>query len=859
MVTDQDSIDPPDNMAADYSFTFTTVGPLVRIHEIQGAGHGSPLVGQNVSNIPGVVTAKRSNGFYMQDPNPDADPATSEGIFVFTSAAPSSVSVGDAVTVNGRVSEFRPGGLSSSNLTTTEIVSPTITVGSHGNPLPPATVIGNGGRIPPSQTIEDDATGDVETSGVFDPASDGLDFWESLEGMRVQLNNPVAVGPTNRFGETPVVGDDGANASIRTTRGGLVIRATDFNPERIVLDDQIVPNLPRVNVGDHYVGAVRGVLDYNFGNFMIELTEVPAVVHDGVTPEITSAAGANEIAIATFNVQNLDPTDPQSKFDRLAGLIVSNLRSPDVISLEEVQDNSGPADDGTVAANLTMSRLIAAIQAAGGPAYDYRQIDPVNDQDGGEPGGNIRGVFLFRTDRGLAFIDRPGGGPTLPTTVVNTSTGPQLSASPGRIDPTNSAWTTSRKPLAGEFTFNGHHLFVIANHFNSKGGDQPLMGRFQPPTHPSETQRLQQAQIVRDFVEEILAADPNANVVVDGDLNDFEFSSTVSVLKTLLVDLIDTLPQSERYTFVFEGNSQTLDHILLSDALFNRPLGFDIVHVNSEFFDQASDHDPSVARITLNDPPTASAGGPYGVDEGGSIQVSASGADPEGGPLTYAWDLDGDGTFETPGAAATFSAASLDGPGTRTVTARVTDAGGLTATDSATISIRNVPPTATFHAPGSVAAGFGFMLSLTDPSDPSAADTAAGFSFAFDCGTGFGTFGSSSSISCLTTDAGDRLVAAKIKDKDGGISEYRASVHVVVTFDSLCALTRSYARNPSVADALCAKLDAAGTAPNDNARDGVLNAFRNQVDGQTGTEPGKSFVLDQAAILNRLSLRLQGL
>src|SRR5204862_3423888 len=196
----------------------------------------------------------------------------------------------------------------------------------------------------------------------------------------------------------------------------------------------------------------------------------------------------------------------------------------------------------------------------------------------------------------------------------------------GRIDAHNAAFNTSRKPLAGEFLFNGHHLFVVANHFNSKGGDYPLEGHLQPPTRISEVQRHQQAQIVHDFVASILADDPNANVVVDGDLNDFEWSDTVSILKSgVLHDLMDTLPENERYSYVFEGNSQTLDHILTDDALFARPLTYDVVHVNSEFAAQASDHDPSVVKITLNDPPTADAGGPYSVAEGSSITLNASG------------------------------------------------------------------------------------------------------------------------------------------------------------------------------------------------------------------------------------------
>ena len=104
------------------------------------------------------------------------------------------------------------------------------------------TVVGAGGRVPPTTVIEDDASGDVETSGVFDPAQDGIDFYESLEAMLVQVNDGVAVGPTNGFGEIPVLADNGAGAGVRTGRGGIVIRAADFNPERIILDDVIAPD-----------------------------------------------------------------------------------------------------------------------------------------------------------------------------------------------------------------------------------------------------------------------------------------------------------------------------------------------------------------------------------------------------------------------------------------------------------------------------------------------------------------------------------------------------------------------------------------------------------------------------------------
>jgi predicted extracellular nuclease len=576
------------------------------IRDIQGAAHRSPLVGTNVTGVEGIVTAKRTGvsprGFYMQDPVPDGDSATSEGIFVFTSTAPT-VNAGDRVRVSGRVIEFRG---ANANLSLTQIGSATgvplvVTVRSTGNPVPPPLII----PAPPLEVIEDDATGNVETSGIFDPAFDGIDFYESLEGMRVQVEDAVAVGPRNRFGEIAVVGEEW-NAGLRTPRGGIVVRPTDFNPERVIVDDENfrpAASTPDANVGDHFADPLVGVMDYSFGNFKLQLTSMPTVVPSGTGQEVTARPRDQELAVATFNVLNLDPGDT-AQLAALGQEIVSNLRSPDLIALQEVQDNNGEVDDGTTDASLTYAALIAAIEAAGGPTYEFRQINPQNNQDGGAPGGNIRVGFLFHTERGLSFVDRPGGDATTPTRVIDHPAGPQLSLSPGRVDPQNDAWFIpegTRKPLAGEFSFRGKKLFVIANHLKSKTQDDPLFGRFQPPVRVTDVQRGEQAQIVNDFVDSILAVDPRANVMVLGDLNDFNFSDALATLKGgVLANLTDTLPESERYTFIFDGNSQALDHILVSHHIAERfPLKYDIVHMNSEFAVQASDHDPGIARINL--------------------------------------------------------------------------------------------------------------------------------------------------------------------------------------------------------------------------------------------------------------------
>jgi uncharacterized protein len=491
--------------------------------------------------------------------------------------------------------------------------------------VPAPTILGLGGRMPPTENIDDDNAGNVETGGTFDPAGDAIDFYESLEGMMLRVDNAAVVGATRSFGEITLLPNGGTWATgLRTPRGGILLGGyLDPNPERITVDDEILRDLapaprpakamPDMNVGDVLTSSVTGPLDYTFSNYKIQATSTPVFVSGAIPRETTAAPIDQEIAVATFNVENLAGTDPQAKYDHLASLIVSNLQAPDIIGIEEVQDNDGVAggtNSPVVDASVSWSRLLQAIQAAGGPLYEYRQIDPVAHQDGGAPGGNIRVGFLFRTDRGVSFVDRPGGGPTVETTVVDTPFGPRLSASPGRLGTESDAFSETRKSLVAEFRAHGKKLFVVVNHFSSKGDDQPLFGPAQPPTRFSEIARHGQAAVVHDFVADLLALDGGANVVVLGDINDFEFSETVNILEGggVLHTLVKDLPPAERYSYVFEGNSQVLDQILIGPNLRdNFPYVYDVVHVNSEFADaiQASDHEPAVARIDFRGRPTA--------------------------------------------------------------------------------------------------------------------------------------------------------------------------------------------------------------------------------------------------------------
>ncbi|MEW2434912.1 endonuclease/exonuclease/phosphatase family protein [Streptomyces caniferus] len=573
-----------------------------RIHDIQGSTRISPLAGQQVSEVPGTVTAIRSfgsaRGFWVQDPQPDKNPATSEAVFVFTGKETPKVAVGDALTFSGTVSEYYPGGKDAGLQSVTEITGATWTVNSSGAPVPAAFKL-NPSSVP--NRYAPAAGGKSIESLKLRPTSYALDRYESLEGMRVSVSRAPVVGPTNSYHELWVTAEPRHQ---RTARGGTLYRSyADPNGGRIKVASLIPFSqqpFPVADVGQTLAGTTAGPLDYdNFGGYTLQATELGKATGASPAPETTRKQKSDELAVATYNVENLSPATPQAKFDRLAKALVQNLSSPDVVALEEVQDDSGPKDNGVVTAGETLKKLTDAIKAGGGPAYEWRQIDPANDQDGGQPGGNIRTAFLFNPDR-ASFTDIKGGDATTPVKVVDDHGKATLSASPGRIAPADEAWKTSRKPLVGQFSAKsrpGSRVFVIANHFNSKGGDQGLDSRFQPPARTSETQRTAQARLVNTFVKDLLAKDPKAGVVVAGDLNDYEFSPALKNLTAggVLTDQVRRLPAAERYGYVYNGNSQVLDHMLTSRPLTRAD--YDIVHLNAEYADQASDHDPQVLRI----------------------------------------------------------------------------------------------------------------------------------------------------------------------------------------------------------------------------------------------------------------------
>ncbi|MHA2855711.1 5'-nucleotidase C-terminal domain-containing protein [Paenibacillus lautus] len=577
-----------------------------RIADIQGEDHASPYNGQTVTDIEGVVTQYGytfSNGsikgFYIQDPKPDSNPNTSDAIFVY-STDPNRPQIGDLVSVAGKVAEYNEG--SSSNLTSTQIEMQSFKKLDQAQQLPEPVTLGKGGRPIPAAIIDNDGM------TTFDPEEDAIDFYESLEGMLVRLPQPTIISPywtsSGTYNIATRVENDAAD--VITPAGGLVLKENgNFNPQRLL----IAYGNPgqEVSTGDTFADDVIGVIGYNGGNFKVipAKDSLPAIHSSSFKQEVSTIdVNAEQLRVATYNIENFYPGVSSAKINKLAESIVNNIKSPDIIGLVEVQDNNGEQNNGTTAADQSYQTLINAIKAAGGPTYSFTDIEPVNNNDGGAPGANIRVGFLYNADR-VQLTDSVQGKKGSPTeSVAYDAATDQLTLNPGRIDPQNAAFNTSRKPLAAQFEFQGEKVIVIANHFNSKSGDQGPFGNTQPPVLSSETQRHQIAAVVNGFVKDVVSANPDANVVVLGDLNDFQFTETTNILKGNELDnLIETLPLKEQYTYTYDGNSQVLDHILVSKNL-TRSTQVDIVHLNADFpasKGRVSDHDPVVAQIDLKE------------------------------------------------------------------------------------------------------------------------------------------------------------------------------------------------------------------------------------------------------------------
>ncbi len=551
------------------------------IMEIQGSGDISPLVNQSVTTT-GIVTASfqekptAATGFYLQDPQGDGNPATSDGIFVFEGKDhPVLVKPGDRVTVTGVVMEFR--GM-------TEIAvkaSPmTVQVVGRGEPVPAPVLL-----APPANE------------------TDAARYYEAREGMLVGVpDNVPVVGPTTRFNEfvVNIAGDAGRifQRDVPATTGALLAVGDQGGIVRAA------------NVGDRSGGMV-GPLSFAFGVFRVDPVS-PYIVTRGA--DTSSAVGfvldPNQWTLGSFNVENffdatLGPGDDKdstptpdayrTKLAKLSAAIAVQLNAPTVLGLMEVE-NIGVLND------LVAQPLLAP--------YGYRPILI----EGLDPRG-IDVALLYRADRVRVTSE--------PTTFnacveLNDNAYPPATNPFGKQD-----YCTTSTGKAGNYLFPRPPLVVhlavsqgressaalpvtvVVNHFKAKSGDDPEKQNF-------TTRRTAEAQAIVRYVDGLIQ-NGEPNVAVIGDLNDFPNTPPIETLTggtTAGSSLRDVVTEADLpYTYVFAGQSEILDHILLSRGLAQSFVDIEITHFDADYPDslaenaavpnRVSDHDPPVARFRV--------------------------------------------------------------------------------------------------------------------------------------------------------------------------------------------------------------------------------------------------------------------
>jgi len=559
------------------------------IMQIQGEQSESPYAEARIQTT-GIVTLFTRNhaNFWLQDPTGDGSAITSDAIFVAGGGFPdqgTKPAVGDLIRIIAQVQESQFGhALALTRLSRVE----SIEVISSGQALPEPIGLT---QLPAESVV------------------DGINFWEPLEGMLVDIKNAIVVSPTSRFGEFAII-----SPANRKQHSGyskkykqLLLRQlgdqlVDYNPERILVDDSSLAEALVVKPGDK-VKKLLGVVDYTFGNYKLQPVNIELKANNVQMKALNEInhkviLANKRLSVASFNVENLfdrvdnpqkndnssTPTAEQleTKLQKLSLAFQQELHTPDIVVVQEVENNA------------ILQTLADRINAQAATSYETVSFE-TSDARGIEVG------FMWNTARVSKTDAYPMTGSD-----VEAAFGPE-STSPGR------------EPLVGVFSFQGNALTVIGNHFKSKGGDDPLFGINQPPIRQTETQRKVQAQAVRNFVNQLLTNDPNANVIVTGDLNDFEFAEPgegndhpLGILQgkgdeVRLSNLILEVKKPSRFTFIFDGNSQVLDHMLISPALLQAYKKVKILHFNASYphhlshdvstANRSSDHDPVLASF----------------------------------------------------------------------------------------------------------------------------------------------------------------------------------------------------------------------------------------------------------------------
>lgn len=566
------------------------------IGEVQGESHESPLAGKEVVINNVVVTKTDKTGFYVQDKVSDNNPRTSDAVYV---ASKDKVESGDLLKVQGTVKEGymeeysvksgqtfkKPAG----SLTVTQIINATITKLGKAD-LPKALNI--------SEKMPKDIVDNTPTK--YNPETEALDYWESLEGMRVEVTKPKVTGPQYK-GDIYVLPGDYKGQKLNNI-GGVNLRPGVQNTEVLPIT---VGNKFVAKAKDYFNENITGVVTYKNKTYKIDPSSVPAIQDGGLKREVSKIyPSEDKLTIASYNIENFSANNkghdetPEEKVDKIANSFIKEVHSPDIITLIEVQDNNGGVNDGTVDGVKSGEKLAQRIKSLGGPDYKYTEIAPVDGKDGGKPGANIRVAYLYNPKR-VTLIGKEKGGSEEAARFVNG----HLEKNPARIDPTSVHFEKVRKSLAAEFEFKGERIVVIANHLKSKLGDDAIYGSNQPSVENTRPKRIEEAKILNAFIKEGLRQNPNLKFVLTGDFNDFEFSDSVrTIVGNELVNLMAEHEQGDRYSYFYRGSNQSLDNILISKNIKDKVV-FSPVHINASFMEEhgrASDHDPVVVQIDFS-------------------------------------------------------------------------------------------------------------------------------------------------------------------------------------------------------------------------------------------------------------------
>lgn len=573
------------------------------IHQIQGVTHTSPYNQKMVKNVRGIVTAVVKDGFYMQSRKFDRNIKTSEGIYVESKNLPN---VGEYVSVNGMVYEKQFGRPSESELTVTSIkAGDDIKVISKGNKVKAVNI--DPRKVPMKVYVG-------KFNEKLNPKKNAMDFYESLEGMLVKVHKPLITGADEDRGEVCVVPEYGKYVKDKTNHGGVRYTYKNEQTQRILIKSELFklsqgkryegkyidPSFTP-NPGDRFSRDIQGVLTYDKSNYKLINTSPLPKIKDGKIKrdKLNIKYDKNKLSIVSYNIENFTIADGgQKRVDVLAKQVRDDLHTPDILGLAEVGDNDGGnVTSKVVSADKVLDAIVEGIKKATGVEYKWLSADPEDGKDGGWPAMHIRNAILYRTDK-LELPYFKQGDSKVDTEIKEG----KLTFNPGRLGNNKEFYKDVRKSLVAHLVLKDSKkdVFIVVNHLKSKRFDDKIYSKNQPVKRKSEDLRIPEGKYVGQFLKEINKQKPNAIILSMGDMNDFEFSPTLKAMKTnLMVSAVESLPKNQRHTYVYQGNSQVLDNLLVNKK-YAKGMKVDILNINSEFtISQGyfSDHDPVYMQI----------------------------------------------------------------------------------------------------------------------------------------------------------------------------------------------------------------------------------------------------------------------